>query len=557
MRKLIIITLSCCTVLLLLGYTGYRGYKVWKEKKWMAMAKEFAAKSDGRNAYLSLQQVLRFNSTNVEAARMMADFTEASRSASALVWRQRVLELNPDSLDDRLALVKTALVFGNYAAATNALAEVNVAGQQTAAFHNLAGTVAIAAGQAPVAEHHFSEAAHLEPWNAAPMLNLSVVRLHGSNQLDIAEARIVLQRVSQTSTNLELRCQALRELVSDAARHNQLEPALNYSEDLLRQTNSIFRDRLLRLEVLREAKPAEFKPALARFQREAGTNSGKIFELARWQIARQGPAETLSWMRTLPAETQTNQPVTMLMAECRTQLKDWRGLQQTLEKQDWEELELMRHAFLARALRGLDLAAAAKAAWTQALEATGNQKARLAMLLQFAAQAQWLTEAEEILWRIVNQYPDDQLAVQTLTQALYNNGRTRPLLNLCNLQVKRKPNDLNLKNNLAVLAMLLEANELKPHALALEVYQKAPTNAAFVSTYAYSLHLQKKDAEALRIMQQLPPKALQEASVAGYYGVILKATGDAAKAGPYLNWALKGPLLPEEKTLFERTRSGM
>jgi predicted Zn-dependent protease len=557
MRKFIIITVSCCTVLLLLGYTGYRGYQVWKEKHWMSMAQEFLAKSDGRNAHLCLQQVLRFNYKNLEATRLMANLTEASRSSSALLWRERVLELNPDSLDDRLALIKTALVFGNYAVATNALADVPAADQNNASFQNLAGTVAIATGQRTAAEQYFSTAARIEPWNSAPVLNLSVVRLHGTNSLDMAEARLALKRVSLTSTNLDQRCLALRELVADAARFKQLEDALSYSQELLRQTNSIFRDRLLHLEVLREAKPTEFKSTLTAFQHAAVTNDANIFELARWQMARMSPTAAFDWLKTLPLETQTNQPVTALMADCRVLLQDWSGLQQTLEKQNWAELEFMRHAFLSRALRSLAMDATSKAAWTQALEASGNNKARLTLLLQFAAQAKWLSEAEEILWRIVNQFPDDQLAARTLTQALYENGRTRPLLNLFALQAKRKPADLGIKNNLAMTALLLDSPELKPHDLAREIYQKAPTNAAYSSTYAFSLHLQKQDTEALQVMQQLPPSALEDPSIAGYYGLILKATGDRTKAAAYLNWAFKSTLLPEEKKLFETARAGL
>ena len=59
-------------------------------------------------------------------------------------------------------------------------------------------------------------------------------------------------------------------------------------------------------------------------------------------------------------------------------------------------------------------------------------------------------------------------------------------------------NNLSFKNNLAVTALLLDASEKRPHDLALEVYTKAPTNASFASTYAYSLLLQKKRTDALR-----------------------------------------------------------
>ena len=107
-----------------------------------------------------------------------------------------------------------------------------------------------------------------------------------------------------------------------------------------------------------------------------------------------------------------------------------------------------------------------------------------------------------------------------------------------------------------MMALLLDAQELKPYDLAREVYQKAPTNSAFASTYAFSLHLQKKDAEALKVMQQLPAKDLESPSVAGYYGLVLKATGNSNKAKVYLEWASKAPMLPEEKKLFDRAKAG-
>jgi hypothetical protein len=87
-----------------------------------------------------------------------------------------------------------------------------------------------------------------------------------------------------------------------------------------------------------------------------------------------------------------------------------------------------------------------------------------------------------------------------------------------------------MKNNLAMTALLLDAKELKPHDLAREQYQKAPTNAAYNSTYAFSPHLQEKNAEALKVFQTLKPKELEDPSIAGYYGVVLNASGSKEKA---------------------------
>src|SRR6185369_16872292 len=88
MRKIFLATL-CCTVVLLVTYTGYRSYKTWKQRHMLSLARSFIAKSDARNAALSLDQVLDANPRNVEACRLMAELTEATRSPNAVLWRSR------------------------------------------------------------------------------------------------------------------------------------------------------------------------------------------------------------------------------------------------------------------------------------------------------------------------------------------------------------------------------------------------------------------------------------------------------------------------------------
>ena len=556
MRKTFIIIL-CCIAVLLTGYVGYRSYNVWKCSHLMSLAHQFLAKADGRNALLCVQRVLRSDPHNLDATRVMAQLTEAARSPSALLWRTRVVELNPHSLDDRLALAQTALMMRDHATATNALGGVDQAGQSTVAYHNVAGAVAAAANQSALAEAQFLEAAMLDPQNQSVQLNLAVVRLHGTNLAAITEARDSLKQLSSYATNSFLRCQALRELAFDALRHRQGDQALGLSKQLLQETNSTFKDRLLRLDVLQATQPAGFRPALTAFEREAGSDPGKIYELATWQMTKSSPQDALTWLRTLPSNTQTNQSVELLVADCCTLLRDWRGLQSSIARQNWAELEFVRHAFLSRALRGQELTDSAKAEWEQALKAANGQKGSLVMLLRLAAQWNWQSEGEDILWTIINRYPGEQWAIQTLGQAMYAGGRTRSLMQLYSQESKRVPSDLSAKNNLAMTGLLLDAQEIKPYDLAREVYQKSPTNASYVSTYAFSLYLQGKNAEALKVIKTLKPQELQDPSIAGYYGLILKATGDRARARAYLDWTVKARLLPEEKKLFDNAKAGL
>lgn len=539
------------------GYATYRGYKSVRQTRLVKQARSHMAKSDPKKALLVLQQALRYNPRDVEASRLMADLAEAGGSPAAIVWRSRVADSRSASLEDRLALAQTAMKFGDFASATNALDKVDPAGQKTAAYHNVAGSIAIGARQPAQAERHFVEASRLEPQNPLPQLNLSVIRLYGTNGPALEESRRTLKRISVEGTNSALRAQALRELAVDAMRQGQTEAALNLTQQLIGETNSLFQDRLLRLQVLREGKKAEFKPALAAFQAEAASQPVKIYELATWQLANTSVSETLAWLLRLPVGIQTNPPVSLLVAECHVLLKNWAKLQSTVEVQNWGDLDFIRHAFKAHALREQSLTAGAKSEWELCLKAANNQKSSLSMLLRLAASWNWESEGEELLWTIVNRYPDEKWAFQVLNRTLFLNGRTRPLMMLYSQELKRSPTDLAMKNNLAMTALLLEAKELKPHDLAREAYQKAPTNSSYVSTYAFSLYLQGKNSEALKVMQSLKPKDLEDPQVAGYYGLILKATGDKAGAGAYLGWAFRAQMLPEEKKLFEQGGVGL
>src|SRR5215831_7799182 len=102
-RKLIV---ACVILGVVLGggYAAYRGYRSVRQARLLRQAREFLANNELRKAYLSVQGVLRKDSKNPEACRLMADLLERGRSPAALVWRNKVVEYNPESTEDRLAL---------------------------------------------------------------------------------------------------------------------------------------------------------------------------------------------------------------------------------------------------------------------------------------------------------------------------------------------------------------------------------------------------------------------------------------------------------------------
>jgi Flp pilus assembly protein TadD len=552
LRMNLLVLVAGCLCLAGVGYGGYRGYKSHRRAHFLERARLDLAKSDIKRALYDVRRVTRANPRDVEAWRLTAQIADALRSPGALLARSRVVELCPHSTEDRLALAETALALRDYATATNALEGIEGAGRNTAAFHNVAGAVASAAGQPARAEKCFLEATRLEPANPVPQLNLAVIRLHGTNAAALEEARASLKRLSTTATNEVLRCSALRELLIDAARNHHAEAALALADALVQNTNSVFKDKLLRLDILRANQETGLNTALAAVEQEAAGDPAKLHDLALWQIANRSSKEAMAWLQRLPRSTQTNPPVALLIAEGYTALHDWPGLRSCLGSQNWGDLDFLRHAFLTRAVREQGLIDSSRTEWEQALRFAQRDRVSLIMLLRTAAQWNWTAEQENLLWTIVRQFPREQWAFSALAQSLFLTGQTRPLMLLYSERVKRYPADLAAKNNLAVTALLLDAREFQPHELARQIYEQSPTNAAFASTYAFSLNLQKKSVQALSVFERLKPQQLEDPAIAGYYGLVLRAAGDQAKAKRFLELGAKAKLLPEERKLIER-----
>jgi hypothetical protein len=555
MRKTIVILLSC-TIVLLLGYSAYRSYELWKQSHWMSLARQFAAAKDGHNEFLCLEQVLLRNPRNIEAARMMADLAQAAGSSSALTWRKKVLDLDPSSLDDRLALAQTAFLVHDYATAASALDGVDAEGRKTAAYLSIAGEMALAANKSAEAQADFTESVRLDPSNPGPQLSLASIELAGTNPLDQAEGRLILQRLSTDSTNIEARLEAKRELTLDALRFKDSSTALSLSKELTDRPDAPFSDKILRLYILKTTQNEQYQPMLASYETQAAEDPQNLSKLALWLMQQRSPGQALSWLQGLPGNVRTNMPAALLAAQCQMLLQDWSGLQKSVSKENWGRLDFTRQAYLARALQQQGLDEASKAQWTTAVSSANGQDGNLIELYRLALAWNWQDDAQEILWTIVNNFPQEKWAQDQLAVQLYAAGGTRPLLKLFSLEVGRNPSDLNAKNDLALAAMLLHEQEMNPYQLAYEAYSADSTNSYYICVYAYSLYLQGKNAEALKIMQQLSPEQLNNNSTAGYYGLILKATGNDAQAQTYLKRAVRGQVLPEERALFQQAMSG-
>ena len=133
------------------------------------------------------------------------------------------------------------------------------------------------------------------------------------------------------------------------------------------------------------------------------------------------------------------------------------------------------------------------------------------------------------------------------TQGLY-----RVLLRLTELE----PEDLDVKNNFAQVALLLDAQPDQARQMATDIYHRAPANAAYATTYAYALLTKGDPMAAGKVMNKLTEEQLRDPAISAYYGICLAALNDP-RAWEFLKAGANAKLLPEEKILLEKARNSL
>ncbi len=532
---------------------GRPAYKNWVARRSLAQAQDHWAKREYREASLCARKVLAVRPANVEATRMMAHLAEMANAPAAIKWWQRVVELEPKALQNRLDLARVAVALKNISAAREALDGVAEADRNTSAFHETSAMVAITAGHLGEAEHHFTEAIRLNPENSAMRLNLAVLQSQSTNA---QVAQTAQQTLEELVNDKKVRRNALRQLTLMAQQKNDLASAQKYAQQLQADPEAPFEDRVLYLTVLTKSKAAAATNYLATLQQEAEKRPDQIFTLASWMLGQEQAKAALEWLNQLPEPTKQQQPVMMARADCYSALEDWVALQELLKDQKWESLEFMRLAILAKAANEQGHELAARSQWKQAVaEARPSLKA-LQTLLRMATAWKWDDDREDLLWTIAQYFPAERWALAELEKWYYTQGNTRGLQKVYTEQASFNLKDLAAKNNLATTSMLLKTQLSQAYDMAQQVYAAAPDQPAFVSTYAYAQHLQGKTEDGLKALEKLKPQILENPAVAVYYGTLLVAAGNTNQAKKYLEIAQKGRLLPEEKALVQNALKG-
>lgn len=513
----------------------------------MSRAVRFLERGDLASASLSVRQALALDPRSLPACRLMAELASVTGAPQALDWRRRIVELAPTP-ENKMALARTAVAVqpAPYPLAAQILVELApTCSSNSVPFHVLSAELALKTGLIADAESHFLTATSLEPTNELHWLNLAVVRLLSTNATTAAVGRAALERFA-ARTNLL----ALRSLVVDSLNHSNLGVADSLSRQLLARPHPPLEDQLQQLGILQAERAAEFQTSLASVQRETATNAGAIYAVSSWMRQHELAPEALSWVGQCPAALGEQMPVQLATTDLLVSIGDWKGLEQFLENKNWKEVEFLRLAWLSEAAGAQNNHTDSERQWRLALHEAGERLGPLSSLLAFASSRQHPDLREDLLWRIVRQFPRERWAAQALGQLYYSAGDTRGLQKLWASVAHRNAHDFVARNNWAATSLLLNLDLPRAHQVAGENYAARPADPIIAATYAFSLHMQHRTQEGLAVFEKLGTRALADPTVSLYYGVLLAARNQTSKAGAYLDAGARAPLLPEEKELL-------
>lgn len=552
--KLIAGSFCALAILIALCWGGFRFYRHWQEGHLVGLAAASMSSGDLKNASLSARRALQLNPSNTEAMRIAAQISEKTGDRTALDWRRKIMESNPRSLDDALALVRCAIWLSDFGIAEKTLKGVEDFARQAPEFFAASARLAEVKKDAAGMERNWAKAVELAPNDNAYRLQLALSELGH----DSAKRKGALALLEELRGDAGERAAATRALIIDGIEHRMDPPRTRrLANELADYSEALFSDRILYLEILRQAHDPVYEDYLARLKAEVPGKPSETAALLSWMTRNGMNAEAGEFSKSLPDDAASKWPVPLAMSEAQAQAKNWIELERLTREKDWSGYDFLRRAYVARALRGQEKQLAAEQELAAAeKEAAGNPQA-ISLLIQTMADWGWQKEATDLLWTLTKNPETRMPALQTLythyTKVADTSGLYRTLSKLAELN----PKDNALQNNLAQVSLLLGADLDHARKVAADLAAQEPANSGYLSTYAFGL-LTKGDVKgALRVMDGLKEEQLLEPSVATYYGLVLAAAGEKEKARTFLKRSADATLLPEEKALVSKATSSL
>ena len=526
------------------SFLAYYAYCDWQANRAVGQAKSSLALQDGIR---SLQAALRHCPNHLEAHRTVASLLDASRSPEALVHRRKVMDLQPQLLEPKLAYARSALLFDKPEEAARVLDRIKGSNRRTRQFLELRAELFLARARTDLALEVYRELLELHPEDRRARAKLTALELQSGPEQDRDSARAALESLASDE---EFGLIALRALTQDALRREDFPAALAWSGRACERPSAEFSDRMLRLQALFAAKSPSYESWLSDLEKRAFENPQFALDLGKWKVVAMGPQMAAAWLESAPKSVQEAPATSALLADCYSALERWSDLESLANGNAWRELDALRLAFLARAQAGQRNLRKSEQTWKLAVAAAEKQPEQLVPLLAMTRADK--RDVRQVLWMIAEKDPRHVSARRELYQAYWQERNADGMLRMMELVLGENPNDRAAKYNVASLLMATGRQIERAGRLAKELYEDDPQTLGNAALHAFGLHLRGDTEKGADLLDSREDLERLGSDGSAYYALILSACGRHDEARQVLAAVDRPMLVPELRASLDR-----
>ena len=534
-------------------------YDDWRQSHLLRRATALLQEGELSKAAQTAQEVLARHRDSLPALHVLAEAAEKQNLDEAVRWREQIARLLPSDLDSQLNLASAALRFGKLDLARQALDRVPSGDRDRAAFHVVAGWLARAQGNFAEQEEQFAAAVKKEPTNDLYQFNLAALQIRSRDPEKSVKAHDTLQRLSKVAP---YRTGALRALLNDAVARNDLIAADNLAQQLQMSPEVTFGDYLLCLNFYRKLDQKKFRSILEKVKPVAARDPSNLASLMDWMNQNGLAGNVVKWIDKLPAAQLSSTPTSVAAADAYARVKNWSRLKRWTRTGMWGDAEYLRLAYQAIATRQSRPRSGTpntefESLWRSAEQLASEQPESELTLARLASKWELEKESEELWWRVAENPQTRREALEELRRLYRGKNQTAKLYDVLQRLHESSPNEAPITADLARLGLNIGQNTERSHQLAKEAYDRAPTEVNCALTYAFSLSRLGRNAEAVTIVESLPPEQLHDPHVAVYVALLLAVAGQMEAANNYIATADDGNIYPEEEKLLDEAKTNL
>ena len=541
---------------LLFNYSS-KLYENWRQTHLLHGATALLQEGKLSKATQTAQELLRRRPDSLPALYVLAEAAERQNLEEAVSWRGQIARLLPKDVESQLNLASAALRFGKLDLARRALDGVPSSDRDSAAFHVVAGWLARAEGNFAEQEEQFASAVKREPKNDLYQFNLAALQIHSADPEKSTKARDALQRLSTVGP---YRTGALRALLNDAVARNDLTAADNFAQQLQISPEITFGDYLLCLNFYRKLDQKKFRVILDRVKPFAARDPSDLASFIDWMNQNGLAGDAVKWIDKLPEGQLSSMPTYVAVADAYATVKNWSRLKSWTRTGMWGDSEYLRLAYQAIATRQSrsrsgDPNTDFETLWYSAEQLASEQPERELALARLASKWQFEKESEELWQRVAVNPPMRREALEELRRLYRKKNETAKLYDVLQRLHETSPNEAPITADLARLGLNLDQNTERSRQLAKEAYDRAPNEVNCAVTYAFSLSRLGRNADALAIVQNLPPDQLHDPHAGVYVALLLAEANEIEPANEYIAAADGERIYPEEQKLLDEAKT--